>query len=818
MSQSKVETVSIPDALPVLPLRDMVVYPEMAAPILVGQARSIELVNDALRANRLVAIVAQKHAERVPALPEDLYRVGTIAVLHELGRADNAVRLAVQGLARIRTLDFVQTKPYLVARIDPAHDLFEEGVELDALVRTAKQVFAALVDQSVELSDDLGSAAAQMTEARQLSYFIASAIPLPMSVRQDVLELDAVSASLRRLITVLQHELTVRQLITRITAETAEEMTRTQREHVLRKHMESIQRELGEGDTSRTDLRDLRAKLAGLALPDEARQEATRELDRLERTPEISPEHGMIRTYIDWLLKLPWERRTGAPIDVEHARQVLDEDHYDLEQIKERILDSLAVKQLRELRKDELASPTAKATSGEEKRVKPARTEPILCLLGPPGVGKTSLGQSIARAMGRVFVRQSLGGIHDEAEIRGHRRTYIGAMPGRVVQALARGGAADPVFMLDEIDKLGAGYHGDPAAALLELLDPAQNHAFVDTYLGVPFDLSQVLFICTANTIDTIPPPLLDRMEVLRLAGYTEREKLQIARRFLVPSQRLASGLREGEVVFADASLASLIRRYTREAGVRNLEREIGTIFRKAARRVGLAAPVPIEVGPDDLRAYLGPRRFFDELAERIDRPGVAAGLSWTPAGGDLLFIEASMVPGSEDRLTLTGMLGNVMRESAEAALTYLRANAEQLGIDPRVRERRVVHVHVPAGAIPKDGPSAGITILVALASHALGRPVQSDLAMTGEITLRGKVLPVGGIKEKVLAAHRAGLGTVILPRRNEGDLEEVPEEVRRACRLVLVESVDEVLHAALGLAQDQHTEAAPPEPLPPVH
>jgi len=777
MAEETIEDFPIPDALPVLPLRDTVLFPEMATPILIGQPRSLELVNDTLRANRLTAIVAQKNPDTMSAQPDDLYRVGTMAVIHELGRSDSAIRLAVQGLARIRLLDFVQTERYLVARVAPAREAGEGGVELDALMRTAKQLFGTFVHMAAELPNEVAAAAEQISEARRLAYLIASAVPLPMAVRQELLELDVTSARLRRLIALLQHELAVRQLSQRITTETAEEMTRAQREHILRKHMESIQRELGELDVGGSDVQELRGKLEALPLSEDARKEAAHELDRLERTPEASPEHGMIRTYVDWLLKVPWGKFAGERIDVEHARKVLDEDHYDLDKIKERIVDYLAVKHLRDERKEELEGPAAATDEGIRARAKEIRTEPILCFLGPPGVGKTSLGQSIARALGRTFVHQSLGGVHDEAEIRGHRRTYIGAMPGRIMQALARAGTADPVFMLDEIDKLGVGFHGDPSAALLELLDPAQNYAFTDTYLGVPFDLSRVLFICTANTSDAIPPPLLDRMEVLTLAGYTEREKVMIARRFLVPLERISNGLRESEVRLSDDTILSVIRRYTREAGVRNLEREIGTILRKAARRITQQATTPIDVAPGDLHDYLGPGRFFDEVAERIDRPGVAAGLSWTPSGGDVLFVEASMVAGTEDRLILTGMLGNVMRESAEAALTYLRANAETLGIDPHaLRDRGVVHIHVPAGAIPKDGPSAGVTMLVALASHALGRPVHPDLAMTGEVTLRGKVLPVGGIKEKVLAAHRAGLRTVILPRRNEGDLEDVPE------------------------------------------
>jgi ATP-dependent Lon protease len=776
--------VGVPDVLAVLPLRDTVVYPEMAAPVLVGQARSIELVDDALKAGRLVALVTQKNAEMIAHGAEDLFRVGTMAAIYELGRTDESVRLVVQGIERIRVLELIRTQPYLVARVEPAPEREETGIELDALLQAVKDLFARFVRLAPELSGELSSAAERMTDARQLAYLVGSVIPLSTHARQEVLEMDLVSARLRRVVDALQHELAVRQLVGRITAQTTEEMTKQQREHVLRKHMESIQRELGDLDGS-SGMQDLRSKLEKLPIPDEARKEALRELERLERTPEASPEHAIIRTYVEWVAKLPWGKLTGAPIDVGRARQVLDEDHYDLEAIKDRIVDHLAVKKLREQRQAELGAA--------------ARTEPILCFLGPPGVGKTSLGQSIARAMGRAFVHQSLGGIHDEAEIRGHRRTYIGAMPGRILQALSRAETADPVFVLDEIDKLGVGFHGDPSAALLELLDPAQNYAFVDTYLGVPFDLSNVLFICTANNVETIPPPLLDRMEVLALAGYTDREKLQIAQRFLVPKQRIANGLRTPEIELPDETILAVIRRYTREAGVRNLERLVGTILRKIARKITEGTAAPIRVRPDDLREYLGTQRFFDEVAERIDRPGVATGLSWTPAGGEMLFVEATMIPGARDRVLLTGMLGHVMRESAEAALTYLRANGERLGIDSRqIRDRRVVHVHVPAGAIPKDGPSAGVTILVALASHALGRPIRGDVAMTGELTLRGKVLPVGGIKEKVLAAHRAKVGTVILPKGNEGDLEDVPEEVRRAIRFVLVEWAEEVLAEAL--------------------
>jgi ATP-dependent Lon protease len=790
--------VTIPDALPILPVRDTVVFPEMAAPILVGQPRSLALVNDILRTNRLIAIVAQKDPDATPARPDELHAIGTMAIVHELGRTENATRLAVQGLARVRVRDVLQTHPYFVARVEPLREPGEAGVEIDALVRSTKELFVRFVRMSPDASNELATAVDKVGDPKHLAWFVASAVPLSTAVRQELLELDVVSARLRRLVGVLQHELAVRQLHQRITAETAEEMTKAQREVILRKQMEAIQRELGELDAGHDEARELRQKLEALPLPDEARAEATRELSRLERTPEGSPEHGIIRTYLDWIAKLPWERRIGEPIDVARAKGVLDREHYDLEKVKDRILDYLAVKRLRDERR----------TDGDG-----ARTEPILCFVGPPGVGKTSLGQSIARALGRPFVRQSLGGIHDEAEIRGHRRTYIGAMPGRIAQALARAGTADPVFMLDEIDKLGVGFHGDPSAALLEALDPAQNHAFVDTYLGVPFDLSRVFFICTANTTDTVPPPLLDRLEVLALSGYTEREKLEIARRFLLPGQRRANALRDDEVVVPDETIVDVLRGWTREAGVRNLERELGTVLRKAARRIAEGAEVPIRIEPAGLSALLGTARFARSVAERIDRPGVAAGLAWTPVGGDLLFVEATMVPGADERLILTGMLGSVMRESAQAALTYLRANAERLGIDAHIRERRVVHIHVPAGAIPKDGPSAGVTMLAALASHALGRPVRAGLAMTGEITLRGKVLPVGGIKEKALAAHRAGLSTVVLPRANEADLPDVPDEVRAALRFVLVDEVDAVLDEAFPAPapEPRHEPEAPP-------
>ena len=541
----------------------------------------------------------------------------------------------------------------------------------------------------------------------------------------------------------------------------------------------------------------LRRRIEEAELPDEARREAERELSRLASIPPSSPEHGMVATYLEWLASLPWSRTSGGSIDIHRARQVLDEDHYDLEKIKDRILEYLAVRKLRQDREG-AARDAAPATPPPVTGDTPAR-EPILCFVGPPGVGKTSLGQSIARALGCRFVRVSLGGVRDEAEIRGHRRTYIGALPGRIIQGLRRAEHRDPVFMLDEIDKVGADWRGDPSAALLEVLDPAQNHTFADNYLGVSFDLSQVLFIATANTLDTIPGPLRDRMEVLVLSGYTDEEKIGIATQYLIPKQLAAHALGSGELAFEPEAIRQIVRGYTREAGVRNLEREIAAIARKVARRLAEGSREPVRVTPDNLVEFLGRPRFFDEVTERTTRPGVATGLAWTPTGGDVLFVEATMMPGTEERLVLTGMLGDVMRESAQAAVSYVWSNAEALDVDPKLFENKTIHVHVPAGAIPKDGPSAGVTIVTALASLATGRPVRSDVAMTGEITLRGKVLPVGGIKEKVLAAHRAGIRTILLPRRNERDLEDVPPELRRQLTFELVDDAAEVVRRALA-------------------
>jgi ATP-dependent Lon protease len=801
--------VAIPDVLPVLPLRGVVVMPLAAAPLSIGQPRSVRLVDDVMRGNRLLGLIAQRDASVEEAGPADVNRMGTVATIHQLARGqDGIVRILVQGLERIRVLDWIGTEPYLLARVQAVPDRPSSGPEADGLRRAAVDLFRRVVELTPDLPNELAAAAEVLAEPRQVVYFIASVLPLEPGVRQEILELDPIDAKLRRVIELLQHEVSVRELSKKIASETEERLSKQQRDFYLREQMKSIQRELGDEQDGAGTVGELRLKIEEAGLPPEARREADRELERLATIPAASPEHGMIRTYLEWMASLPWSRLDGGTIDIHRARQVLDEDHFDLEKIKERLLEYLAVKKLREERQPRPEVPAAAAAGGsgnptpaEPPRVSgdPPPREPILCFVGPPGVGKTSLGQSIARALGRKFVRMSLGGIHDEAEIRGHRRTYIGAMPGRIIQGLRRAERRDPVFMLDEIDKVGADWRGDPSSALLEVLDPAQNNTFVDNYLGVPFDLSQVLFIATANTLDTIPGPLRDRMEILQLSGYTDEEKVGIARDYLIPKQLAAHGLAREELAFDPDAIRAIIRGYTREAGVRNLEREIATVARKVARRLAEGHREAVRVTAERVAEYLGRPRFFDEVAERTTRPGVATGLAWTPTGGDVLFVEATMMPSSEERLVLTGMLGEVMRESAQAAVSYVRSNAALLDIDPKVFEGKSIHVHVPAGAIPKDGPSAGVTIVTALASLVTGRPARSDAAMTGEITLRGKVLPVGGIKEKVLAAHRAGIKLVILPQRNERDLEDVPEEVRRDIRFVLVDTAEEVLQHALS-------------------
>jgi ATP-dependent Lon protease len=783
---------TLPDALPVLPLPDGVVFPFTAVPLLVVNPVAIRVIDDVMRGTRLLVFAAQREARPNEAVvAENVHRVGTAGAIHQMARMpDGSVRVMVQGLERVRLLDFVAKDPYLVARVQRAPEQMMPGPEIEGLRRAVVDLFRKLVELSPDLPDELAAVADSFGDPRQVVYFVAALVRVDTAVRQELLEIDSLADKLRRLIEIVQNDLSVREIGRKIASDTEQRLSQKQREFILREQAKTIQKELGEDGADDTEVGELRRRIDEAGLPDEARREAERELKRLTGMQPGSPERGMIVTYLEWIASLPWSKIDGGTIDIRRAREVLDEDHYDLDKIKDRILEYLAVRKLRQERGEASQAPRVTGDT-------PAR-EPILCFVGPPGVGKTSLGQSIARALGREFVRMSLGGVRDEAEIRGHRRTYIGALPGRIIQGLRRAETRDPVFMLDEIDKIGADWRGDPSSALLEVLDPAQNDTFVDTYLGVPFDLSQVLFIATGNTLDTIPGPLRDRMEILTLAGYTDEEKVGIATNYLVPKQLAAHGLRVGELVVEPEAIRLIVRRYTREAGVRNLEREIAAVARKVARRLAEGEPGPFHVSAESLADYLGRPRFFDEVVERTARPGVATGLAWTPVGGDVLFVEVTMMPASEERLVLTGMLGDVMRESAQAAVSYVWSNAAAFGIDPKLFEGKTVHIHVPAGGIPKDGPSAGVTIVTALASYATGRPVRSDVAMTGEITLRGKVLPVGGIKEKVLAAHRVGIRTVLLPRHNEGDVDDVPAETREALRFVFVDDAGDVVRQAL--------------------
>jgi ATP-dependent Lon protease len=770
----------VPDVLAILPLRGTVLFPHAIVPLAAGRPSSVRLIEEAVQGGRMIGAVTQKDpAEDTPGRA-GLHDVGTLAVIHRvLKQQDGTLRLVTQGVQRFRLLDVVEEAPYLRARIEPIVEPEPStDVELEALKRSATSLFQKVVSLSPTLSDELATVVAGTETAGTLADLVAAALPmLPLALRQELIETVDVRRRLQKLVTALGKETEVLELGSKIQSEIQSEMSKTQREYYLREQMKAIQKELGDADERTQEIESLRQKIEEAGMPEEPRREALRELDRLAKMPPAAAEYTVARTYIDWLVSMPWKTETTDAIDLVPARAVLDEDHEGLEKIKERILEYLAV-----------------------KKIKPDGKDPILCFVGPPGVGKTSLGRSIARALGRKFHRLSLGGMRDEAEIRGHRRTYIGALPGQIVQGLRRTGTRNPVLMLDEVDKLGMDFRGDPASALLEVLDPEQNNTFRDHYLDVPFDLSRVLFITTANIIDTVPAPLRDRMEVIHLAGYTEEEKVDIAARHLVPKQAREHGLTVGrDVTFVPEALRFLARRYTREAGVRNLEREIASVCRKIARRHAEGSTAEVAVTPDLIVTLLGAPRFeFEELEERTRVPGVAVGLAWTPAGGDVLFVEATRMPGART-LTLTGQLGDVMKESAQAALSWVRSHAAGLGVPEEFWEKSDIHVHVPAGAIPKDGPSAGVTMVAALASLLSGRPVRPALAMTGEVTLSGRVMPVGGIKEKVLAAHRAGVSTVILPRRNEKNLvEDVPATVRASVTFHLVDSVDEVLRLAL--------------------
>ena len=806
------EPLSIPDELPILPLKDTVIYPFAVQPLGVGQERSIHLIDEVMRGNRLVVLVAQKSADIEQAGPEDIFKIGTVSRIARMIRMpDGTIQIIVQGLERVEIGEFTQEKPYLVARVSLKPDIQEEDDETEAMKRNVVGYFQRLVALVQNVPEGVAAAALNLEEARQVVYVIATFIQMELELRQKLLELDSVHAKLENLSSFLAHELEIFELGKKIQTSAQEEMGKVQREYLLREQLKAIQRELGEESEEQATINELRRKIDEAKMSDEALKEANRELSRLEKMPTASPEYSIIRTYIELLASLPWSKSTGEKIDVPHARQVLDQDHYDLEKIKDRILEYLAVRRLKEERLAEQERRQTEVVAGESEERRTTEPllsaeatrlinrEPILCFVGPPGVGKTSLGQSIARALGRKFVRLSLGGIRDEAEIRGHRRTYIGAMPGRIIQMLRRVETHDPVIMLDEVDKVGADWRGDPSSALLEVLDPEQNFNFRDNYLDVAFDLSKVMFIATANALEPIPPALRDRMEVLELSGYTEEQKMHIARNYLLPKQLEANGLKQDELSVDDDALRFIARNYTREAGVRNLEREIGSLCRKVARQISEGKSTPIHVSAKEISEYLGRQRFFQEAAERIDRPGIATGLTWTPVGGEIIFIEAASMPGKENQLILTGQLGDVMKESAIAALSYVRSHAESLGLPANVFENQNVHIHVPAGAIPKDGPSAGVTMVTVMVSLASGRKVRSDVAMTGEITLRGKVMPIGGIKEKVLAAYRSGIRTVIMPKKNELDLmEDLPKELREQMKFVFVTDIREVLDAAL--------------------
>jgi ATP-dependent Lon protease len=787
---------AIPEEIPILPLRGVVVYPLMVLPLTVGQPRSVRLVDDVVVGDRLVGLVASQDPEVDEPTPDQVYQMGTVAIIHRLIKApDGTIRIIVQGVERIHVDEWTAEGPYLKAKVSKSPDILpgEGDVEAEALMRNVVDLFGRLVALVPHLPDELMMAASGTDDPRQLVYLISTSIRMDLQDAQEILEMDHVTDKLRRLTNILTRELEVLELGKKIQSEAQSEMENMQREYFLREQLKAIQRELGEGDEQQMEIEELRAKIAEAGMSEEAEKEALRELSRLEKLPPAAAEYGVIRTYLDWLTSLPWSIITEDALDITHARQVLDEDHYDLEKIKDRILEYLSVRKLRLERAEERAEEALHP----QDLIRREREGVILCFVGPPGVGKTSLGQSIARSLGRKFIRMSLGGVRDEAEIRGHRRTYIGALPGRIIQTIRRAGSKNPVIMLDEVDKIGADWRGDPSSALLEVLDPEQNREFRDHYLDVAFDLSQVMFITTANILDTIPGPLRDRMEILRLSGYTDEEKVHIAKGYLVPRQIRENGLRDSEIAFTDDAIRTVIHDYTREAGVRSLERQVGAVCRKVATRVAEGRTESVVVEADQVSEYLGKPVYFFEAAERCDLPGVATGLSVTAVGGDILFIEATKMPGQKG-LTITGQLGDVMKESAQAALSYVRSQAERLEFDKDFFSKNDIHIHVPAGAVPKDGPSAGVTIATALASLLSGRLVRADVGMTGEVTLRGQVLPVGGIKEKVLAAHRAGLGTVILPRRNEKDLEDLPDGVRDEMNFILVDRVDEVLEAAL--------------------
>jgi ATP-dependent Lon protease len=764
------------DAIAIVPVRNVVLFPGMVVPLTIGREGSRTAAQEATRLQRPLGVLLQTKPEIDEPAPSDLHWVGTAAnVLRYITAPDGTHHAICSGVKRFRVLQFLDGYPFLVARVQTIDDPEQFDAEIEGRARTLRERATEILGLLPQVPAEMVAALNAVEGPAKLADFIAGVMDVGTEEKQALLETFDLRARLDKLLDLLAHRIEVLKVSREIDEKTRESIGDVNRKHLLREQMRTIQKELGEDDEGAAELAELDKAITEAKMPEEVEKQARKELKRLERMPEAAGEYSMVRTYLEWLIELPWAADPGPPIDVAEARRILDADHYGLEKVKRRILEFLAVRKL---------NPSGKS--------------PILCFVGPPGVGKTSLGQSIARATGRKFARVSLGGVHDEAEIRGHRRTYIGSLPGNVVQSLRKVGTRNCVMMLDEVDKLGiGGFHGDPASALLEVLDPEQNSTFRDNYLGVPFDLSSVMFICTANVLDTIPGPLRDRMEVIQLPGYTAQEKLQIARRYLVPRQFEANGLTASQCEIGDDALARIIDDYTREAGVRNLEREIGNVLRSVAVRIAEGSAQQVLIGPDDLAPILGPRKYEAEVAMRTGLPGVATGLAWTPVGGDILFVEAARMPGT-GKLILTGQLGEVMKESAQAALSLVKARSASLGIAPESLEKSDIHVHVPAGATPKDGPSAGVAMFVALASLLAGRPVRSDVAMTGEISLRGLVLPIGGVKEKVLAALRAGITTVILPERNRRDLEEIPAEARDKLKFAWVERVDEAIATAL--------------------
>jgi len=781
-NHDEIDELEIADELPILPLRDTVIFPYIVSPLIVARKKTVKLIDDAVLGNRIIGLIAQKDAQIEEPTPEDLFQIGVAAnVLKMLKFPDGSLRVLVQGITRIKCENFLQDEPYLKATVEKLKDIYEDNIEMDALSRNVTIQFQRIVTLIPHLPEELQIAIMNIHDFGKLADFVVANLSFGLQEKQEVLEALDVRARLERLTVFLNRELEVLEMGSKIQTKVQSELGKNQREFYLREQLKAIQKELGMADERTTELNELAEKIKAAKMSKQAAKEAERELDRLAKMPPGAAEYTVARTYIDWLVSLPWSVSTNDNLDIKAAAEVLDKDHYNLKKVKERILEYLAVRRLKDDMKD-----------------------PILCFVGPPGVGKTSLGRSIARALGRKFVRISLGGVRDEAEIRGHRRTYIGALPGRIIQGLKNTGSNNPVFMLDEIDKIGQDFRGDPSSALLEVLDPEQNFSFSDHYLDVAFDLSKVMFITTANYLDPIPSALRDRMEVLELPGYTEEEKIQIAFKYLIPKQLKEHGLTNNYLTFSEKAAQKIISEYTREAGVRNLEREIATVCRKVARAAVEALDSKkqrkrrVNILEKNLHSYLGPTKYFSEVADRTKQTGVATGLAWTPVGGDVLFVESTKMAGNKN-LILTGQLGDVMKESAQAALSYLRSKSVSFGIEENFFENYDIHIHIPSGAIPKDGPSAGVTIATSLLSLLKNQLVKSDVAMTGEITLRGKVLPVGGIKEKVLAAHRAGIKTVIMPERNKKDLEDIPQSAKNELSFIFVENLDQVFQQALA-------------------